>query len=115
MREHEGIDPDVRPSGTGCVECLAAQGWWVHLRRCAQCGHVGCCDTSPMQHATAHWHATGHAVVRSYEPGENWFYDYGTGLSFTGPELADPQSRPADQPSPGPEGSVPEDWMDHIH
>ena len=50
----EGIDPTAAPSGTGCAECEAAQGWWVHLRRCAQCGHVGCCDSSPSQHATKH-------------------------------------------------------------
>ena len=49
-----GIDPSVPPSGPGCVECEEAGGWWVHLRRCAQCGHVGCCDSSPSQHATAH-------------------------------------------------------------
>ena len=49
-----GIDPTVAPSGTGCSECDAAGGWWFHLRRCAQCGHVGCCDSSPQQHASGH-------------------------------------------------------------
>ena len=24
-------------------------GWWLHLRRCAECGHIGCCDNSPGQ------------------------------------------------------------------
>ena len=48
MSEIAGIDPSVPPSGEGCVECEAAGGWWVHLRRCAQCGHIGCCDTSPV-------------------------------------------------------------------
>lgn len=43
----EGIDPKIPPSGPGCVECTQTQGWWVHLRRCAQCGHIGCCDSSP--------------------------------------------------------------------
>ena len=45
----EGIDVAARPSGTGCADCDSAspQGWWVHLRRCAACGHIGCCDTSP--------------------------------------------------------------------
>ena len=38
------IDPSVRPSGVGCKECLATEGWWLHLRRCAKCGHIGCCD-----------------------------------------------------------------------
>lgn len=93
VRVHAGgmdtdIDPTVPPSGPGCLDCDAAGGWWVHLRRCARCGHVGCCDSSPAQHATAHWKATGHPVVRSYEPGESWFWDYATGTAARGPELA---------------------------
>ena len=76
-------------------ECEAAGGWWVHLRRCAQCGHVGCCDSSPAQHATAHAAASGHPVVQSFEPGEDWFWDYERGTGLTGPELAAPTARPA--------------------
>ena len=110
------IDPLVPPSGTGCVECLArGDGWWVHLRRCATCGHIGCCDTSPAQHATAHNAATGHPIIRSFEPGEEWFYDYRTGDVFSGPELAGPESHPPEQPVPGPAGAVPPDWERHIH
>src|SRR5579863_4309041 len=60
MTSIPGIDPSVPPSGTGCVECDATGGWWVHLRRCTQCGHIGCCDTSPAQHASAHAAGTGH-------------------------------------------------------
>ena len=41
--EPHGINPDVPPSGEGCFECIAAGGWWLHLRRCTECGHVGCC------------------------------------------------------------------------
>ena len=48
--ERDGINPSAKPSGTGCVECLATGGWWLHLRRCAECGHIGCCDNSPSQH-----------------------------------------------------------------
>ena len=110
-----GVDPSVVPSGTGCVECEAAQGWWVHLRRCAQCGHVGCCDSSPMQHASAHAANTGHRYVQSFEPGESWFWDYANQDYYDGPVLADPQSRPAEQPVPGPEGRVPPDWRSHVH
>lgn len=110
-----GIDPTVPPSGPGCVECDETGGWWVHLRRCAQCGHVGCCDSSPSQHATAHHRATGHPVVQSYEPGEDWFWDYAREQGVAGPDLAPPTSRPEDQPSPGPAGRVPDDWRDHIH
>jgi hypothetical protein len=110
-----GIDPSVPPSGPGCVECDAAAGWWVHLRRCAQCGHVGCCDSSPSQHATAHHRATGHPVVQSYEPGEDWFWDFEREKGVLGPALAPPTSHPDDQPAPGPTGRVPDDWSDHIH
>ena len=104
MSEIAGIDPSVPPSGEGCVECEAAGGWWVHLRRCAQCGHIGCCDTSPMQHATAHASATGHPFIQSFEPGEDWFYSYETKETYDGPELAPPQHHPVDQGVPGPRG-----------
>jgi uncharacterized UBP type Zn finger protein len=56
----------------GCEECLAAGSRWVHLRRCLECGHIGCCDSSPNKHATKHFHATEHPVIQSFEPGENW-------------------------------------------
>ncbi|TMR96737.1 UBP-type zinc finger domain-containing protein [Nonomuraea basaltis] len=56
----------------GCEECLAAGGRWVHLRRCLECGHIGCCDSSPMKHATAHFHATAHPAIQSFERGESW-------------------------------------------
>jgi hypothetical protein len=115
MSERAGIDPSVPPSGTGCAECDAVGGWWVHLRRCAQCGHVGCCDSSPAQHATAHFRVTGHPVATSFEPGEDWFWDYATEEGFEGPELAPPHSRPDDQPVPGPATRVPPDWRAHIH
>ena len=68
--------PAVPPSGPGCVECDATGGWWFHLRRCAECGHIGCCDTSPSQHASAHAEATGHPFIQSFEPGEDWFWSY---------------------------------------
>jgi uncharacterized UBP type Zn finger protein len=63
-------------SGDGCVECLVVGGQWVHLRRCTSCGHVGCCDSSPNKHATAHFKAGGHPLIQSYEPGEDWVYCY---------------------------------------
>lgn len=108
------IDTAAPPSGTGCVDCDALGGWWVHLRRCAACGHVGCCDSSPGRHATAHYDATGHRLVQSFEPGEDWFWDYAAGELVTGPALAPPTSRPAGQPSPGPAGRVPADWRDRL-
>ncbi|TXL61492.1 Na+/H+ antiporter [Aeromicrobium terrae] len=61
---------------TGCEECLADGDTWVHLRLCMECGHVGCCDSSPNRHATAHFHESGHPVMRSFEPGEAWRWCY---------------------------------------
>jgi uncharacterized UBP type Zn finger protein len=60
----------------GCEECLALTMQWVHLRMCQSCGHVGCCDNSPGKHATAHHQATGHPIIRSAEPGEDWSWCY---------------------------------------
>jgi CPA2 family monovalent cation:H+ antiporter-2 len=66
----------VRPRTPGCEECLRDGTRWVHLRVCMSCGHVGCCDSSPLQHATGHWHATQHPIMRSLEPGETWGWCY---------------------------------------
>lgn len=115
MTEQAGIDPAVTPSGAGCAECEEGQGWWFHLRRCAQCGHIGCCDSSPSQHASAHAAATGHPIITSFEPGEHWFYDYRDERMLLGPRLAPPENHPEDQPAPGPEGRVPSDWQSHLH
>ena len=111
----EAIDESVLPSGTGCVECDAAGGWWVHLRRCAQCGHIGCCDSSPAQHASAHAKDAGHPIVQSFEPGETWFWDYESEDYYDGPVLADPQHHPEDQGTPGPRERVPADWRKHVN
>src|SRR3954466_7593384 len=109
--ERGGINPAAEPSGTGCVECLALGGWWLHLRRCAQCGHIGCCDSSPSQHASKHYTTTGHAIIASFEPLEPWFYSYRTEQFFVGPTLRAPHSRPADQPVPGPVDALPSNWQ----
>ena len=109
-----GIDPTAAPSGPGCADCEATGGWWVHLRRCAQCGHVGCCDSSPSQHASAHAAGSGHPIVQSYEPGETWFWDYVTEEGFDGPELTAPQHHPLDQTVPGPASRVPWDWQRQV-
>jgi hypothetical protein len=85
---HSGIDAAVTPSGTGCVECMQTGGWWLHLRRCTQCGHIGCCDDSPSQHATKHYHSTGHPIIASFEPGEEWFYNYELESAVEGVTLA---------------------------
>ncbi|HXT23063.1 MAG TPA: UBP-type zinc finger domain-containing protein [Thermoanaerobaculia bacterium] len=59
-----------------CEDCVKIGGSWVHLRMCLECGHVGCCDSSPNRHATRHFHDTRHALVRSIEPGERWIWCY---------------------------------------
>jgi hypothetical protein len=108
--DRDAIRPDVPPSGDGCVECEAEGSWWLHLRRCAECGHVGCCDDSLNRHATKHAHTSGHPVIQSFEPGEDWFWDYRTEAFVDGPLLAPPRSHPASQPTPGPAGRVPANW-----
>jgi hypothetical protein len=109
------IDVTVKPSGEGCAECEKAGGWWLHLRRCALCGHVGCCDSSPSQHASKHFEETGHRVIQSFEPGEEWFWDFEEQQSFDGPELAAPREHPESQSTPGPKKRVPRNWQSLLH
>jgi Zn-finger in ubiquitin-hydrolases and other protein len=74
---HGGSIRKVMPSALGCEECLTIPGaWWVHLRLCRTCGHVGCCDDSPNKHATAHFHVTQHPVIEGYDPPEGWGWCY---------------------------------------
>lgn len=80
---HLATVADVVPSSPGCEDCLRIGGRWVHLRMCMHCGHIGCCDNSPNRHATAHWHAhPHHPIIRSYEPGEDWWWCYADELFF---------------------------------
>jgi uncharacterized UBP type Zn finger protein len=67
---------DVVPSADGCEKCLKLGDEWVHLRLCLTCGHVGCCDHSKHQHATRPFHQTGHPMIVSYEPEEDWMWCY---------------------------------------
>jgi uncharacterized UBP type Zn finger protein len=73
---HLGLIQNVTPGSTGCEECLKSGDTWVHLRLCLICGHVGCCDNSKNKHATKHFHATAHPIIRSFEPGETWRWCY---------------------------------------
>jgi uncharacterized UBP type Zn finger protein len=59
-----------------CEDCVKIGDSWVHLRLCLTCGHVGCCDSSKNKHATRHFHAVGHPLIRSIEPGERWLWCY---------------------------------------
>ena len=81
--QHLGqVKPELEHESThkayakGCEECVKAGTRWVHLRECLACGHVGCCDSSQGKHATKHFHATKHAIMRSVEPGEKWGWCY---------------------------------------
>jgi Zn-finger in ubiquitin-hydrolases and other protein len=84
--EHLSSAEDVKPSGDGCVECLADGGRWVHLRLCENCGHIGCCDSSPGKHASAHARAENHPLVQSFEPGEDWWWCYVDEVAFRVPD-----------------------------
>lgn len=75
---------EVTPSGDGCKECLEMGDSWVHLRVCMICGHVGCCDSSKNKHATKHYHATEHAIMKSFEPDEEWGWCYVDELMLDG-------------------------------
>lgn len=89
MRQHCSHLDEVfyeTPSANGCEDCLRTGSSWVHLRICMTCGYVGCCDSSPNRHASAHWHATRHPVVRSFEPGENWWWCYIDEFAFKVPD-----------------------------
>lgn len=66
----------VRPNSTGCEECIALGDTWVNLRLCMTCGNVGCCDDSKNQHASKHHHATGHPIIMSFQPNEEWLWCY---------------------------------------
>lgn len=68
--------PEPAAGSEGCEECMVTGQSWVHLRKCIICGHVGCCDSSVGKHATKHAHEKSHAVMRSFEPGEDWRYCY---------------------------------------
>jgi hypothetical protein len=79
------VNPDAKPSADGCEDCLRVGGRWVHLRMCRTCGHVGCCDDSPARHARAHAGDASHAVVSSFEPGEDWWWCFVDEVLFTVP------------------------------
>jgi uncharacterized UBP type Zn finger protein len=81
----------------GCAECLQTGGKWCHLRICLECGNVGCCDDSPNRHATKHAQASGHPIIRSVQPGEDWSWCYLDELAMRIPQV---QGEPRIPPSP---------------
>ncbi len=89
---HTGLLADVVPEAQDvCPECVAMGAGWVHLHVCLTCGHVGCCDESPNRHARRHWHAAGHPLIQSMEPGETWRYCFIDDIELPeGPPLRKP-------------------------
>jgi hypothetical protein len=73
---------ELPASVAGCEDCLKIRGKWLHLRICLTCGHVGCCDSSPNQHASKHARADTHPLIRSLEPGEDWNWCYVDEVAF---------------------------------
>jgi len=71
------INPHVQPrTPEGCEECLKSGDKWINLRECLTCGHIGCCDSSKNKHATKHFHATKHPIIKSFEKGQDWKWCY---------------------------------------
>ena len=81
----------------GCEDCLAEGTEWFHLRICLECGRVGCCDSSPQRHASAHARAAGHPLIRSIEPGEEWSWCFIDEVALV---VSKVQGHPAIPPSP---------------
>ena len=78
---------ELPPSVDGCEDCLASGTKWCHLRICLVCGHVGCCDSSPSRHATAHAESSGHPIMRSIQPGEDWSWCFVDEVALVIPQV----------------------------
>ncbi len=88
---------ELPDSVEGCEECLKAGDPWFHLRICLECGRVGCCDSSPNRHASTHATETGHPLIRSIEPGEQWAFCFLDEVAFAIPQV---RGEPRIPPSP---------------
>jgi hypothetical protein len=78
---------ELPESVDGCEDCLATGGRWLHLRICLECGHVGCCDDSPNRHASAHAETSGHVLIRSLQPHEDWCWCFADEVAMVLPDL----------------------------
>ena len=74
-------------SVAGCEECLASGDPWFHLRICLECGKACCCDSSPNRHATRHAEESGHPIIHSLQPGEDWAWCYPDQMPLAIPEV----------------------------
>src|SRR5215210_6401251 len=73
LASYPAIDTTPEPV---CGQCIDEGVQWVSLRECLICGMVGCCDSSPRRHSDAHFRDTGHPVIESAEPNEDWRWCY---------------------------------------
>jgi Zn-finger in ubiquitin-hydrolases and other protein len=78
---------ELPESVEGCEDCLASGGRWLHLRICLECRKVGCCDSSPGRHASNHARTSGHPLIRSLEPGEDWCWCFMDDLALVIPDV----------------------------
>ena len=74
--EHFEADIQLDSPLDVCSSCVAIGATWVHLRQCLTCGRTSCCNASPNRHATAHFHETGHPMIRSTLADEGWRWCY---------------------------------------
>jgi uncharacterized UBP type Zn finger protein len=88
---------ELPAASDGCVDCLATGAPWCHLRICLTCGHVGCCDDSPNRHASAHAASSGHPLIRSIQPGEDWSWCFVDEVAM---RIAEVTGEPRIPPSP---------------
>jgi hypothetical protein len=78
---------ELPDSVAGCEDCLASGGAWLHLRICLECGKVGCCDSSPNRHASAHARSSDHPLIRSLQPGEDWSWCFADEIALLIPQV----------------------------
>ncbi|MET9257387.1 UBP-type zinc finger domain-containing protein [Streptomyces sp. NPDC003717] len=71
-----GPEPAPEPLSEDCPGCAARGRTGSGLLLCLTCGHVGCGDSSPGGHATAHHESTGHPLATALAPGEAWAWCY---------------------------------------
>ncbi|MDB5238527.1 MAG: hypothetical protein JWM46_797 [Candidatus Kaiserbacteria bacterium] len=73
---HKDQIRDVTPKTQGCEDCEKTGDSWVKVRLCLTCGHTGCCDSSKNRHARAHFEATGHPIIDSFDKDDRWQWCY---------------------------------------
>ena len=76
----EFLDPPAAIEG--CEECLATAAAGSTCACARRAATIGCCDNSPSRHMSAHHEATGHPIIRSVEPGEDWSWCFVDQLMF---------------------------------